>query len=140
MKPTDLAETVTSGPIPQHVVSAYVNHVLQHGERWADAPGGRSAVKATHEGTDVYGLVDETGNVISVATFEPTQIGSKLFYQLKLISTAHGSGGGFFPQQTLLWTIKEYIGLPIIDYGVHSTHGSRFATALHKSKSLMCNG
>lgn len=136
MKLTDLAETIISGPIPQHVISAYVNYVLQHGEQWADAPGGRSVMKAMHEGTDVYGLVDETGNVISIATFEPTQIGSEPFYRLKLISTAHGSGGGFFPQQTLLWTIKEYVGLPIVDYGVQSPHGSRFATALHKSKKF----
>ena len=125
--------TMNSVDLPQYVVDAWVDYLNQEGKHWADAPGGRTISKTTHDGIDIYGLKDFEGKLLSFATFKPVSFNNQDFYMLHIISNVSNKGGGFYPQMNLLWTIKEHIGKPIIDYGSQSKLGKRFAQVLSKT-------
>jgi hypothetical protein len=134
MKLGELTETISTVPLSSRPVKAWIDFLTTNGKAWTDAPGGRKIVKATYDGIDGYGLVDVSGDIVSIATLKRVVIQGKHFYQLHIISTSETTGGNFYPQLTLLWTIKEHIGLPLIDYGAQSEQGTRFVRALSKTK------
>lgn len=108
-------------------VDSSVDWLRSNGEQWAEAMGGRQVIHGNYHGQDLYGLVDNE-KILAIAVF--VDVGEN--YELRLISNTTTSGGNFYPMMSLLFTIKEFIGKPIIDYGSQSKQGMRFLQALDK--------
>lgn len=125
--------TINAPQLPQYIVDSFIPHLEEHGKEWAIGPNGTSIIKTTHEGLDIYGLRDQKGILVSFVTFKPVKYNNQEFYQLNVLSNTTNRGGGFYAQLNLLWTIKEQIGKPIIDYGSQTSSGKRFAAALGKT-------
>lgn len=124
-------ETITYGELggdSEQVLQGLVNRLQNEGSHWADAPGARQIVKLE----DTYGL-KENGEIVAFASFSPKTINETDFYQLDIISNANQERGNFYRMLSLLWTIKEHINKPIIDYGAQSKWGVRFADAIAKT-------
>lgn len=132
MKLADITETITYNEIGNDikpVLLRLINQLEKQGEHWADAPGGRKVVK--HD--NVYGLI-EGDKVVTFAVLDPISITGRKFLQLNLLMNSNFEPGNFYRAFTLLWTIKDHIDVPIIDYGAQSKWGIRFIDALYKTQ------
>lgn len=126
----EIAETqdYDSLPLDSGFIEKTVTWLSQHGTKWAESMGGRKVIHSSYNGQDLYGLVDKDA-IIALGVF----VDAGQFYELRLITNITGTGGNFYPMLSLLFTIKEYIGKPIIDYGSQSKQGQRFLKALSKN-------
>ena len=129
---SDLNETQSYGRLPPASIKPAIEWLESNGEDWAAAMGNKRIIRSEYHDTHLYGLIDVDSNIIAFASFKDKNINGIAFYELLVISNVGTEGGNYFPMMSLLFSIKEYVGKPIIDYGAQSTQGIRFLKALDK--------
>jgi hypothetical protein len=128
MKLCDILETQDYDVLP---VTPFIQNTVDwldaNGTEWAKAMGGRSIIHGKYEDQDIFGLKSDNA-IIAIGVF----VDQGDFYELRLITNTTNKGGNFYPILSLLFSVKEYIGKPIIDYGSQSKLGQRFVQAVAK--------
>lgn len=130
MKVYKIIETQDYNSLSQgeEFIEKTIEWLKQNGTKWAEALGNRQVIHGSYNGQDIFGLAN-SDTILAIGVF--VDVGE--FYELRLITNTTGKAGNFYPMLSLLFTVKEYIGKPIIDYGSQSELGSRFAKAVAKS-------